>query len=223
MFHLTTSNILFAFFVLLLSTPFAYAQQELPADFPVMQNTGNKAVDNESYNNAKKAWIDANQDNYRQLGGQIQPKPSTNPDPNEVIKPDCITIKDLTIEVPADVATWAVTDANILDPDQQLAQNELAAQIDDFKNEMMSQKVTWKISDDNMLYMLEGGKHANHFRFEKVDDQLRLFPPSEELCNNKIKTYFFNTWTDSQIDIYIPAEDEGSTLVYQFSLTPESE
>lgn len=218
-----TSNKLFTFFVLLLSATFAYSQQELPPDFPVFQDTGNKAADNENYNSAKRAWIEANPNLYQQMGGQIQPKPITNPDSEEVANADCLTKRDLVIDIPANAASWAVTDAIILDPDQQLEPSELAAQIDDFKIEMLSHKVLWKLTADDMLYMLQDDEYTNHFRFEKVNDKLSLLPPSDELCDNKIKTYFFKTWTETQIDIQIPAEDEGSTLIYQFTLTPESE
>lgn len=217
------SPILFVILVAMLSGSFLNAQQELPSDFPVFKNTGNQEEDNERYNAQKLAWIEANPELYRQMGGQIKPKPVTNPEPEELDKIDCLSKGELTIAIPPNAESWVITDANILDSEKQLATAELNKQIEEFKTEMLSHKLVWKMSSDNILYMLQDGNYANHFIFEKTDDQLRLLPPSDKLCNQQSKTYLIQSWTESQIDINIPAEDEGSKLIYQFSLTPGSD
>ena len=54
---------------------FVFAQQNTPSDFPKHQNTGNQKTDNAAYDQAKKAWIEANTEAYQKMGGQIESKP----------------------------------------------------------------------------------------------------------------------------------------------------
>ncbi len=206
--------------VLLSCTSFVYAQQNIPSDFPKYQNTGNQKADNTAYDQAKKAWVETNPEAYQKMGGQIQPKPNANENSPETPVENCEKTDGLTIAIPDNCITWKITDAVLIDENNQLTTSELQKEQTGFKEEMLTRKVLWKISPEGMLYILNDGKYITHFEFEKTNNQLKLFPPYEEICGNEIQTFHIKKWTDSKIIINIPDEDEGSTLVYQLTLTP---
>ncbi len=209
----------FAFFSWISS---GFAQGTPPIDFPILQNTGDKQADNKAYDEAKKAWVEANPEAYIEMGGQIQTtRDVNNNDPEEVVSENCITENNDIPEIPDNSAEWQLSDATIIDDNNQLTQSELQEQRSDFQNEMLSNTIVWSISPDDMLYILSNEQYTNHFRLERTDSELQLFPHDDSACNNQVKNYHIEEWTDSQISINIPDEDEGSTLIYQIRFTPK--
>ena len=176
--------------------------------------------DDVDYDEGKKAWIKANPEAYQKMGGQPQIEPEVNENPVVIESENCEPAKESTIIIPDDCTIWAITDAVLIDENNQLKTSKLDKEQASFKKEMLTPKVLWKISSDDILYILNNEKYTSHFKFEKADKQLKLFPPDDTSCNNQIKIYHIKKWTDSQIIINMPDEDEGSTLVYQLTLTP---
>jgi len=249
---------------------FVYAQQNIPSDFPKHQDTGNRKADNatydqakkawveanpetyqkmneqakanskikkqptpqqkegistiipddENYDNAKKAWIEANPEVYRKMGGQIKAKPEVNEHSIETEVENCEKTEDVAITIPNNCVTWKITDAIIIDENNQLKTSELGEKNIDVEKEILRQKILWKISPEGMFYVLNDRKYADHFKFEKAKNQLKLFPPDNTTCNTEVKTFYIKKWTDTQIIINMPGEHEGSTLMYQLTLTP---
>lgn len=200
---------------------FVYAQQNTPSDFPQYKDTGDKKVDNTSYDQAKKTWVEANPEAYQKMGGQIEAKPEVNEHSIETKVENCEKTEDVAVKIPNNCMTWKITDAVIIDKNNQLKTSELSEQQADFKKEMLTREVLWKISPDGILYILNGGQYTNHFKFKKTNSELKLFPHNDSACNNQVKNFQIEKWTDRQIIINIPDEDEGSTLIYQLLLTSE--
>ncbi len=206
---------------LLSCTSFVFAQQNLPSDFPEYQDTGDKKADNTTYDQAKKAWVEANPEAYQKMGGQIEAKPETNEHSIETQAENCEKTEDATVIIPDNCMIWKITDAIIIDRNNQLKTSELDEAQVDYKKEILTREVLWKISTDGMLYILNDGQYTNHFKFEKTDNELKLFPHNDASCNNQVKNFQIEKWTDTQIIINMPDEDEGSTLIYQLVLTSE--
>lgn len=67
-----------------------------------------------------------------------------------------------------------------------------------------------------MLYMLSDGELQNYFLFERAEQEFKLFPASDnsdKLCSKEVQTFIESEWTEARIDIDMPDQDEGSTLV----------
>jgi len=199
-------------------SPCLMAQTELPDNFPVYQETGDKAADDAAYDKAKKEWIEANPESYKAIGGQIDNRPVVDPDPT-IVEEDCIMTPDLSIEIPEDTRSFMLTDAFIIDDESQLNPSEFNVQSVQFKEEMSSQNIEWRLSTDNVLYILSNGELQNYFLFERTDQEFKLLPASDELCSKEVQSFIASEWTDSLINIDMPDQDEGSTLVYRLSLT----
>jgi len=205
---------------LLSCTSFVYAQQNLPSDFPKYQDTNNRKANNAAYDQAKKAWVEANPEAYQKMGGQVEPKPNINENLVEIQVENCEKADNTAVTIPNNCMAWKITDAVLIDENNQLKTDEFDKEQAVFKEEASSQKTLWKISPDDILYILNDGQYTNHFKFEKTDNQFKLFPPDDSACNNEVKKFDIKKWTNQQIIINMPDEDEGSTLVYQLILTP---
>jgi len=255
--------------VLLSCTSFVYAQQNTPSNFPKYQDTGNKKADNTAYDQAKKAWVEANPEAYQQMGGQLEAKPTSDtrnikkkdgvaamiPDnadydqaKKEWIKANqeayrkmggqieakpkvkehsieteaenCEKTEDVAVIIPNNCITWEITDAIIIDENNQLKTSELKILNPEIQEEFLAHKIQWKISPEGMLYIFYHTKYSNHYKFEKANHQLTLSPTTKTECDDEIKVFFIEKWTDTQIIVNMPDEDEDSTLMYQLTLTP---
>lgn len=199
-------------------SPCLMAQTELPDDFPVYQVTGDKDADDAAYDKAKKEWVEANPESYKAIGGQIDNKTAVDPDPT-VMEEDCHSTPDLSVDIPQDARSFMLTDAFIIDTDSQLKPSEFNDQTAEFKEEMSSQNIEWRLSTDKVLYILSDGELQNYFLFERTEQEFKLFPASDELCSKETQTFIVSEWTEARINIDMPDQDEGSTLVYRLSLT----
>ncbi len=199
---------------LLSCTSFVFAQQNLPSDFSEYQDTGDKKADNATYDQAKKAWveanpeayrkmneqakanskikqqptipqkegiatiipddanydeakkawIEANPEAYRKMGGQIKAKPEVNEHSIETEVENCEKTEDVALIIPNNCMTWKITDAIIIDENNQLKTSELDEQQVDYKKEMLTREVLWKISPDGILYILNDGQYSRYYR-----------------------------------------------------------
>ncbi len=204
---------------LLSCTSFVFAQQNLPSDFPEYQNTGDKKADNAAYDQAKKAWVETKPEAYRKMGGQIEVTPQINEHSSETEVENCEKTEEVAITIPNDCVVWEITDAVIIDKYKQLKNSELDALSSEIREEFLRHKIQWKISPKGIVYIFYHKKYSNHYKFEKTNNQLILLPSTKTACDDEIKVFSIEKWTDTQIIINMPDEDEGSTLFYQLTLT----
>jgi len=159
---------------MLLCISFVHAQQNIPSDFPEYHDTGDEKADNAAYDEAKKAWVEANPEAYENMGGQIETETEVNEPSTEEEAENCDETDDYTPTIPNNCSTWEITDALIIDENNQLNTNELDEQQAGFKKEMLTRIVLWKLSPDDILYILNDGQYTNHFKFQKTDRYVLL-------------------------------------------------
>lgn len=205
--------------VLLSWTSSVSAQGTIPPDFPVIENSGDVKADNAKYDQAKKVWVEANPEAYQNMGGQIQFESEIND--NTLLNDNDNCEEDENVVVPENCIAWSIIDAVIIDENNELKLEDFDQQQASFKNEMLIPNLLWQISPDNILYIENNGKYVNHFKFEQLDNELKLFAPNDSSCNDEIKIYQIKKWTDTQIILILTEEDENSDLLYQLTLFPE--
>lgn len=209
--------------LVLCSINYAHTQTNPPADFPEYNNTENPKADNANYDKAKKAWVESNPEAYKKMGGQIEepPTPALDPEIDDVAyEPGKCDEDALPPIVPANCTIWELTNAHVLDKDNQLKTGELTQLQAEIREEYLSETIYWKMSSEGMLYIFYNDNYKGHFQMEKDNKQLTLLPYEETACSNGTKIFPFDKWDEEQFIINMPDQDEGSSLVYQLIFSP---